>query len=135
MGHNAGRHIPVYLVPQSLDPGAQISHQEDIYSRGSERQGLFRPDHHRMFIGIYVRPYYVPPLLPHCQHKTYHVRDVIHHTFDLPDLLPPPRNGDSTLVLVLRLCCPYGVAGALPCVDILRQLCLLEDSDPHISLL
>ena len=122
MGRNAGRQYPLYLVLRLCYPVIQVSHQEDVCSRGSARYCLLYSSRHQLVIGQYVHPYYIPPLPPHRQHKIYHVWAVIHHSLKLPPLLPLLHYGDDDLVLAPRLRLPYGVAGDLPHVDTLCQI-------------
>ena len=135
MSHNAGCQIALSLVPRLRDPGVQVSHQEDIRSHRAARQGLFQPEHPRLVIGWYVHPYYVPPLSPCNQHKTYHIQAVISNPLKLPSLLLTPRNRNTSPVLALRLRRLYLLAGNLPCVEPLYHIHLLGDADTHIALL
>ena len=135
MVYNSGHQPPLTLVSRLLNPGVQVYHQEDFRSCGAMRQGLLQPAHLLLAVGWYVRPNYIPTL-PLChRHKTCHVWSIVFHPIKLPSLLLPPHDDDDDQILALCLRRRYVIAGDLPQVYPLRQLCLLEDANPQISLL
>ena len=101
MGRNAGRQTPPSVVLKSCNTGVKVSYQEYLCLHRVARQGLFYPAHRRLVIGRYLRPYYVPPIPPCRQHKTYHAQAIINHPLDLVYLLLLPCDGNTAPVLAI----------------------------------
>ena len=135
MGHNASHHLPLALVLRWLNTGVQVYHQEDIRFPGAIFQGLFHLDNLRIVFRRYVCPNYTPTLLPRHQHKTRHVWEIFFRTRYLSSLLLPTRDGNAAPMLALFLRLSYRRVSALLCVDILHQICLLEDVNAYIALM
>ena len=78
------------------------------------------------------------PYLPyHRNFETYHVGAVVRHSLDLPSFLLPSDYGNPETFVALRFRFPDYLSYAVPRVDALSHICLLQDPnpDPEIALL
>ena len=135
MVRNSGLQTPLSLVSRLRNTSVKVSQHENLCLSGAKRQALLQPGYPWLDNGRYVRPQYVPKLPPRHQHKTYHVWFIVLHPLVLTSLIPLLRDSNTAPMPDIYLRCLYEMSGALPLVDPLYHICLLEDAAHPIGLL